>query len=83
VYTLKQLRDRFEKEGFKVVYTAQTDGILSRFAWETAYLMKKGGPVAQLISLPFCKLMIQLDMWFSSNNHANGNAITVIGQKSK
>ena len=83
VYSLKQLKERFAREGFNIVYAAQTDGVLSRFAWETAYLMKRGGSLMQLISLPFCKLMIQLDMWFSRSNPSNGNAITVIGQKAK
>lgn len=81
VYSLEDLKRRFEEEGFSVVYAEQTDGILSRLAWELAYLMKKGGPILQLLSLPFCKILVRLDSKFSGNYNEQGNAITVIGQK--
>ena len=81
VYTLTDLKNRFEKEGFEVVFAAQTDGILSRLAWELAYLMKKGGSVMQLISLPISKLLVNLDWLITRGNTSRGNAITVIGKK--
>lgn len=81
VYFLNDLKERFEKEGFTVVYAEQTDGILARLAWEIAYFMKKGGSVFQLLSLPFCKLLVNLDTLVHPNGSSNGNAITVIGQK--
>jgi SAM-dependent methyltransferase len=81
VYTLTDLKNRFEKEGFKIIFASQTDGILSRLAWELAYLMKKGGTILQLISLPICKALVSLDIIVTGKNTKNGNAITVIGQK--
>jgi len=78
---LEDLKARFQKEGFKVVFAAQTDGLLARLAWEIAYFMKKGGPVTQLAALPFCKLLVNLDSLLHPNGSSNGNAITVIGQK--
>jgi 2-polyprenyl-3-methyl-5-hydroxy-6-metoxy-1,4-benzoquinol methylase len=81
VYTLNDLKERFKSEGFNIIFASQTDGILSRFAWELAYLMKKAGTLFQLLSLPICKLLISADMFFTRGNTQNGNAITVIGQK--
>lgn len=81
VYFLDELKARFEKEGFKVVYAEQTDGLLARLAWEIAYFMKKGGPVLQLAGLPFCKLLVNLDLMMHPHGSIHGNAITVIGQK--
>jgi SAM-dependent methyltransferase len=83
VYTLQHLKERFKSEGFNVIFASQTDGILSRFAWELGYLMKKAGTFFQLISLPICKLLIAADMFFTQGNTKQGNAITVIGQKIK
>jgi SAM-dependent methyltransferase len=81
VYFLDGLSKRFEDEGFKVVFTAQTDGVFARAAWEIAYFMKKLGPVSQLIFLPLCKLLVNLDLVLFSKGAKKGNAITVIGQK--
>lgn len=81
VYFLKDLEQRFWKEGFKVVFAAQTDGLLARMAWEIAYFMKKGGAPLQLLSLPFCKLLVNIDLLLHPKGSSNGNAITVIGQK--
>ena len=81
VFFLKDLENRFKKAGFDVIFAAQTDGILSRFAWELAYLAKKGGSVLQLMSLPVCKLLVKADLFFTGGNTSKGNAITVIGQK--
>ena len=81
VYFLKDLEERFRKEGFKVVYSCQSDGILARLAWEIAYFMKRGGAITQLMALPFCKLLVKIDLLTHPNGSDNGNAITVIGQK--
>jgi len=81
VYFLKDLAARFHKEGFKVVFACQSDGMLARLAWEIAYFMKKGGAITQLAALPFCKLLVKLDLLTHPNGSSNGNAITVIGQK--
>jgi len=81
VYTLNDLKERFKSEGFNVIFASQTDGILSRFAWELAYLMKKAGTAFQILSLPICKLLIAADMVLTRGNTKKGNAITVIGQK--
>ena len=81
VYTLKDLKNRFESEGFNVIFAEQTDGLLSRLAWELAYLMKKGGPVVQLLTLPLCKALVLADIYLTRGGTRYGNAITVIGQK--
>lgn len=79
VYDLKGLRRRFEEEGFEVVYSSYSDGWLSRFAWELAYLGKKPGIVSQLLTLPIAKALIHLDRLVHGGNW--GNAIQVVGQK--
>lgn len=79
VYDLAGLVNRFKSEGFEVVYAAYSDGWLSRFAWELAYLGKKAGLITQLITLPIAKLFIHLDRAFHHNHW--GNAIQVIGKK--
>ena len=81
VYFLKDLEERFRKEGFKVVFACQSDGLLARMAWEFGYFMKKGGSIPQLLTLPICKLLVKLDLLTHPNGSSNGNAITVIGQK--
>lgn len=81
VYSLNDLKNRFEAEGFNVILEQQTDGKLSRLAWETAYLMKKAGAIFQLISLPICKALVLADIIITGGNTKKGNAITVIGQK--
>lgn len=81
VYFLKDLEARFWSEGFKVVFAEQTDGMLARMAWEIAYFTKKGGSVLQLLSLPLCKLLVNLDFLTHPRGSSQGNAITVIGQK--
>ena len=81
VYFLQGLSDRFRKAGFKVVLASQTDGPLARLAWEIAYFTKKGGPISQLIALPFCKLLVNADLLLFPKGTSRGNAITVIGQK--
>jgi precorrin-6B methylase 2 len=81
VYFLQDLAKRFQKTGFRIILSEQTEGPLSRLAWEIGYFMKKGGAVTQLLSLPLCKLLVNLDMMFFPNGTKKGNAITVIGQK--
>lgn len=81
VYLLKDLVERFAKEGFAIHFAEQTDGKLSRLAWEIAYFCKKGGVLFQMLSLPFCKLLVNLDLVFNRKGTDKGNAITVIGQK--
>jgi len=81
VYFLKDLVARFHKEGFKVVFACQSDGMLARLAWEIGYFMKLGGSIPQLLTLPLCKLLVKLDLLTHPNGSSNGNAITVIGQK--
>ena len=81
VYFLKDLAARFHKEGFKVIFAAQSDGMLARLAWEVAYFTKQGGAATQLLALPFCKLLVKLDLWLHPKGSSQGNAITVIGQK--
>lgn len=79
VYDLPGLKKRFVQEGFAVVHSAATDGWLSRFAWELAWLGKKGGMMTQLLTLPLAKLFIVLDPLFHRSTW--GNAIHVVGQK--
>jgi cyclopropane fatty-acyl-phospholipid synthase-like methyltransferase len=81
VYSLNDLKQRFEKEGFTITFAERTDGKISRLAWEIAYLMKRGGSLLQLVSLPICKSLIAVDMLRQKQNAKHGNAITVIGQK--
>ncbi|MDX2003156.1 MAG: class I SAM-dependent methyltransferase [Chitinophagales bacterium] len=82
VYTLETLKARFAIEGYKVVFAEQTDGTLARFAWELAYFTKKLGSVFQLLTLPLCKALVNLDLLLHPKGTSKGNAITVIGQKS-
>ncbi|TDQ17053.1 ubiquinone/menaquinone biosynthesis C-methylase UbiE [Algoriphagus boseongensis] len=79
VYDLKGLQARFKQEGFEVVHASNSDGYLSRFAWEIAYLGKKAGVLTQLLSLPLAKGLIHMDRWVHSGKW--GNAIQVIGRK--
>lgn len=79
VYDLQGLQSRFEQEGFEIVYASNSDGYLSRFAWEIAYLGKKAGLVTQLVTLPLAKGLIRVDRWVHSGKW--GNAIQVIGRK--
>jgi 2-polyprenyl-3-methyl-5-hydroxy-6-metoxy-1,4-benzoquinol methylase len=79
VYELNDLKNRFESEGFELVYSAYADGLWSRLAWEIAYLAKKVGKVTQLLSLPFCKALVMIDQKFSLKQR--GNTIQVIGRK--
>ncbi|WP_075348799.1 class I SAM-dependent methyltransferase [Algoriphagus marinus] len=79
VYDLKGLQERFESEGFEIVHASYSDGIISRLAWELAYLGKKAGVITQLLSLPIAKGLIHLDRFF--HNKKDGNAIQVIGKK--
>lgn len=80
VYDLKGLKDRFRQEGFDVVYSSATDGLLSRAGWEIGFLSKKGGSAVQLMCLPICKAFVLMDsmLYFPKNT---GNAIQVIGRK--
>ncbi len=79
VYELNDLSERMRKEGFVVREAFYADGILSRLAWELAYLSKKAGPVVQLLALPFLKGMVLLDRLILTRN--KGNTIQVIAQK--
>ena len=81
VYTLEDLKHRFESEGFTIIFASRTDGLLSRLAWEIAYLMKQKGTIMQLMSLPLCKALVWADSLFIGQQKRHGNAITVIGQK--
>jgi predicted O-methyltransferase YrrM len=80
VYDLNQLTSRFKKEGFTIVHSSSSDGLLSRMAWEVGYFARKGGSFFQLAFLPLCKGLVLLDrMLFFSGRH--GNAIQVVGRK--
>lgn len=79
VYDLQGLVQRFKQEGFEVVAAEHTDGLLSRFAWELAWLGKKGGVVLQLPTMVIAKFLIALDPFFQRKG--NGNAIHVLGRK--
>ncbi len=79
VYDLEGLKARFESEGFEIVHASYSDGIISRLAWELAYLGKKAGVITQLLTLPIAKGLIHLDRIFHRKNE--GNAIQVIGRK--
>lgn len=79
VYTLEDLRRRFKREGFDVIYAAYADGPLSRLAWEIGYLAKKGGAALHLLLLPLCKGLVKLDML--AGFRKKGNTIQVIGRK--
>ncbi|OEK00911.1 hypothetical protein BFP97_05025 [Roseivirga sp. 4D4] len=79
IYDLEGLKSRFRREGFIITHASYSDGWLSRFAWELAYLGKKTGLLGQLVTLPIAKLFIHADRLVHSNNW--GNAIQVIGQK--
>lgn len=79
VYDLRGLKQRFENEGFEVVFAAYSDGWWSRLAWELAYLGKKAGTVTQLLTLPIAKGLIKLDRLV--HGRRKGNAIQVIGKK--
>ncbi|OEK04547.1 class I SAM-dependent methyltransferase [Roseivirga misakiensis] len=79
IYDLEGLKARFKSHGFKIIHASYSDGWLSRFGWEAAYLGKKAGLLGQLITLPFAKGLIHLDRIVHQNKW--GNAIQVIGQK--
>lgn len=79
VYDLEGLTKRFENEGFKVVYASNTDGWLSRLAWEINYLAKKLSMVTHVLSLPIAKLLIKADRLIHRRKW--GNAIQVVGKK--
>ncbi|WP_109831422.1 class I SAM-dependent methyltransferase [Reichenbachiella versicolor] len=79
VYDLDGLQERFVEEGFEIVSASHSDGWISRFAWELAYLGKKMGVITQLLTLPLSKLLIHADRIFHNNKW--GNAIQVIGKK--
>lgn len=80
VYDLEKLTSRFKDEGFTIVHSSSSDGLLSRVAWEVGFLTRKAGSVLQLAFLPFCKGLIHMDRIFFSSGK-NGNAIQVIGKK--
>lgn len=80
VYDLNKLTQRFKDEGFSIVHSSGSDGLLSRIAWEIGFLSKKGGSAVQLLFLPFCKGLILCDR-FVFKSKENGNAIQVIGRK--
>jgi hypothetical protein len=79
VYDLETLKARFTSENFEIVHASYSDGYLSRFAWELAYLGKKAGTITQVITLPIAKGLIHMDRWFHRGTW--GNAIQVIGRK--
>lgn len=81
VYSLEELEHRFRVEGFRILFSARTDGYCARLAWEISYLMKRKGAFFQLLSLPLCKLLVNLDLLLHANNSNRGNAITVTGIK--
>ncbi len=79
VYELEDLKARFEKEGYEVVYAAYSDGWLARLGWELSYFGHKVGAALQLALLPIAKLLVRLDHLVGSRKR--GNAIQVIGRK--
>jgi hypothetical protein len=79
IYDLEGLKNRFEREGFKVVHASYTDGFWSRLGWEIGYLSKKAGSIPQLLFLPLAKFFVWLDRTVHTGK--KGNAIQVIGQK--
>ena len=79
VYMLEDLEARMRSEGFNIVYSAYSDGILSRLSWELSYLFKKRSMYLNLLFLPFLKLLVRIDRLINQKDH--GNAIQVIGQK--
>ncbi|WP_373553815.1 cyclopropane-fatty-acyl-phospholipid synthase family protein [Haliscomenobacter sp.] len=79
VYDLEGLQGRFVREGFDIVLAEATDGLLSRLAWELAWLGKKAGVLLQLPTLLLAKLLIGLDPFFQKPGR--GNAIHVLGRK--
>lgn len=80
VYDLEKLTRRFKDEGFTIVHSSSSDGLLSRVAWEMGFLTRRAGSVLQLAFLPLCKGLVLLDRVFFSSAK-NGNAIQVIGKK--
>ncbi len=79
IYDLDGLSQRMSDEGFEVIYQAYSDGIVSRAAWETDYLIRQAGSLPHLLSLPITKGLVHLDRIVHSNKW--GNAIQVIGRK--
>ncbi|MEM9983479.1 MAG: class I SAM-dependent methyltransferase [Bacteroidota bacterium] len=79
VYELEDLKQRFEREGFEVVYASYSDGWFSRLGWELSYFGNKLGAVFQLAFLPLAKLLVRID--HLQNGRNKGNAIQVIGRK--
>lgn len=79
IYDLEGLKNRFKREGFKVVHASYTDGFWSRLGWEVGYLSKKAGSIPQLLFLPLAKFFVWLDRVVHTGK--KGNAIQVIGQK--
>lgn len=79
VYELDDLKARFEREGYVVVYAAYSDGWLARLGWELSHFGHKIGAVAQLAVLPLSKLLVRLD--HMQSGRSKGNAIQVIGRK--
>ena len=80
VLTLEDLVQKFKQAGFTIVHASYSDGLLSRLAWEMAYLTSKRGAIPKLLVLPICKLLNSIDrMTYRSKKH--GNAIQVIGVK--
>ena len=79
VYMLEDLENRMSKEGYKIIYSSASDGLISRLSWELSYLLKKQHAVMNLAFLPLLKLMVKFDRLIKLGSH--GNAIQVIGQK--
>lgn len=79
VYDLPDLTKRFEDEGFKIVTSFYSDGIIARAGWEFNYIMMKGGSIMHLISLPISKGLMKIDKLF--RHKKKGNYIQVVGQK--
>lgn len=79
VYELNDLKARFEREGYEVVYAAYSDGWLARLGWELTHFGHKIGAVAQLAMLPLSKLLVRLD--HRQSGRKKGNAIQVVGRK--
>jgi 2-polyprenyl-3-methyl-5-hydroxy-6-metoxy-1,4-benzoquinol methylase len=81
-YELKDLEKRFKKEGFEIQYSENSDGPLSRLAWEIGFLSRNFGNLMRLVTLPISKLLIYMDMMLFSSK-SKGNSIAVIGVKQK
>jgi precorrin-6B methylase 2 len=76
---LPDLIKRFKDHNFTIVSAFYSDGILSRLGWEVSHLFGRGGTIPHLIALPFCKLLMHIDLM--KDNRKSGNYIQAVGRK--